>query len=384
MQGKIYALFSILALSAAACGKRQSSSGIDSVSIAQTPVENQKKAGFCWAYATIGLVESDVKMRTQKELKLSEEAIAFYRMAEGLYQQTQTLSGAQLETSIREGSLEGWYVKINSQNFPDGLGLVAKYGVVPESVWNRKFTITGEVKQLSSVVKAEMLKLIDSKNPKQITLEEIIQSALLAPGAWATEPPKSFTIEGKVYTPHSYLKEIGFDPAAFRSVSANSHAEVDKVIAAAKRALVRGVSVPLGFPINLARLTSARFSGKGVDLNTRANFLNEGGHAVLITDFVNKNSKAGALPTSELILELKRPSADLSHFIFKNSWGANAQANESGSTLSGTSSGYYEIDREYILGSSIVGGSLNVVVPKDIALDPFGTETPNPAVAVVN
>ena len=87
-----------------ACGptveNTNTQSKIDSVEIPQTPVENQNRIGFCWAYAAVGLIESDFKVRTGDTLQLSEEALGFYRMLEGLYFLTQNLSGQELIDNI--------------------------------------------------------------------------------------------------------------------------------------------------------------------------------------------------------------------------------------------------------------------------------------------
>lgn len=372
-----------------ACGANenlQSRSALDSVDIPQTPVVDQQKIGFCWAYAGIGLVESDFKLRSGNEIALSEESLGFYRMAEGLHLLTQSLAGSELQSAIREGSLEGWLLKAD-ESFPDTFALIKKYGVVPESVWSYKFTTEQKSESLTSAIKLAMLRLVKQNNPRTIAVEDIINGALLAPGAWQSAPPKSFVVDGRPYTPVSYLESIGFNPDSFASVEASKPSDVEKIIAATKRALVRGVSVPLGYPVNFARLAGDTFSGKNVDLNNPKNFFKEGGHAVLISDFVNQGSVEGALPLSQLMVEFLRPTKDLNYFVFKNSWGKEAKTNEAGRVISGSKTGFYKIDREYMVGAanmtsdSDFAGIIQVVVPVDIARDPFGTESINPAIA---
>lgn len=378
---------------ASACGPvlapKGTASRPDSVEIAQTPVRDQMKAGFCWAYAAVGLVESDYKMRTGKSLSLSEEALAFYRMAEGLHLLTQNLSGSELRDAIINGSLEGWLLK-GDEGFPDAFVLLQKYGVVPEAIWSRKFSVEGESESLGIAVKRAMLRLIAEVPASQLTVDDIIENALLAPGAWDSAPPKQFSIGSKVYTPQSYLRATGFNPNGYAAVSVTEPSEVDKLIAATKRALVRGVSVPLGYPVAFARLKGDTFSGKNVTGDDPSNFFKEGGHAVLIKDFVNEGGKEGALPLAELTKEFLKPTRDLNYFVFKNSWGLSAKTNERGQTIRGSSTGYYKIDREYLVGAAGLtrderfAGILTVVVPTDIAADPFGDETVNPHVALAN
>ena len=47
-------LFSMLA----ACGRVDNQSSLRSVDVPQTHVKAQNKIGFCWSYATMGLLES--------------------------------------------------------------------------------------------------------------------------------------------------------------------------------------------------------------------------------------------------------------------------------------------------------------------------------------
>jgi hypothetical protein len=361
-------------------------SGVDSVEIPQTPVEDQFQIGFCWAYAMNGLIESDYKLRTGKSLQLSEEALGFYRMVEGIYDLMQHQSGLDLNYALATDSFQGWVLKSNE--VPDSFALVKKYGVVPESAWTKKFKSDAETEKMVETVRKAAAQLLSVNfDPKSITREEIVQKILLAPGAWSSAPPTNFVVDGKAQTPMSYFQSLDFNPDKFSSVLVNNPSDLDALIAATKRALVRGVSVPLGFPVNMDLLKGDTFSGAGQDLKDHELFFKDGGHAVLIDDFVNSNSSEGALPVSQVLTEFLRPTKDLNYFVFKNSWGKDSKssANDYGAGFS--SSGYYKIDQDYLKGSANLTklknfkGILEVVVPNDIALDPFGKETVNPKVA---
>jgi hypothetical protein len=380
-----------ISVSVVACGPQSSpnngKSSVDSVEIPQTPVENQDRIGFCWAYATVGLIESDFKLRTGKELQLSEEALGFYRMVEGIYYLTQNLTGQDLADNIAQDTFQGWVLK--STEIPDSFDLVKTYGVVPESVWKYKFNDENGVEKMVASIRKSLSRLVfDTPNPRTISRAKIISDVILTSGAWTSEPPKSFEVDGTRYTPKTYLESLEFNPLSYASVTADKPEDVEKVIRATKRALVRGVSVPLGFPVNVDRLKADTFSGKGVDLNKGENFFRDGGHAVLIDDFVNLGGKQGALPVAELLQEFLRPTQDLDYLVFKNSWGTDAKTNESGVVVRGSKTGFYKIDRDYLVGSANLSkdpelaGFLEVVVPVDIAKNPFGDEKPNPAVAL--
>jgi hypothetical protein len=359
----------------------------DSVEIPQTPVENQFQIGFCWAYATIGLIESDYKVRTGQELQLSEEALGYYRMLEGLYYLSQNLPAQEILSALLDDTFQGWVLK--SDEVPDSFDLVRTYGIVPESAWSPKFKDPDRVERMVRAIRRSMAELVyASSNPRAISRAQIEKLVLLAKGGWESAPPQEFAVDGEVHTPLSYLRAVGFQPDQFESVVTSRPSDVNRVIAAAKRALVRGYSVPLGFPVNFDRLDADTFSGKEVDLLNGDNFFRDGGHAVLVDDFVNLGGRQGALPLQDLQQEFLRPASELAYLVFKNSWGIDAETNESGSLISGSSDGYYKMDKEYLVGSANLAvrpefeGILEVVVPKDIAEDPFGYEAVNPAVAL--
>lgn len=370
----------------AACGQPSQQSGTKTVEIPQSEIEDQMKVGFCWAYAGTGLVESEVKRQSGIQLNLSEEALGFYRMAEGLYYWTQNLQGQELLSTIAQDTMQGWL--LSSDEVPDTFKLISKYGVVPESAWNIKFTKSETTDKLVKAVRRAMnKKVFNATDTKKITVEEIIRDVLLAPGAWPSEPPRSFTFEAATYSPLSFLAKLKFDAGLFKPVTVETPADLTKLIAASKRALVRGLTVPLGFPVNFDRLKADRFTGVGVNLNNHANFFRDGGHAVLIDDFINVGGREGAIPLAEALTEFLKPPTDLDYLVFKNSWGKEAETNEAGIPISGSLTGYYKMDYDYLKGSANLTtdesfkGILEIMVPADIAADPFAPEPINPAVA---
>ncbi len=124
------------------------SSGLNTVDIPQTAVRNQGRFGICWSYGTIGLLESVFKNRTQKEVDLSEEAVVFFHMAEGLLALFQTSDVVTIISVLSKGAFpEGWNAPIpdwlENPRVPseikqhDGLDIVKIYGVFPESAFSQ-------------------------------------------------------------------------------------------------------------------------------------------------------------------------------------------------------------------------------------------------------
>src|SRR5262249_34274612 len=144
------------------CGPQaQTVSDTKTVDVPQTPVQDQAFVGFCWSYATMGLIESQHKSATGKEVRLSPEALGFYRMAEGLYELTRTNKPAQILDTLKNDNPQG-YVVMNDdrQAYHDALSLLKVYGVVPESVWSYKFESDNQVQTVVIALKANLVKLV--------------------------------------------------------------------------------------------------------------------------------------------------------------------------------------------------------------------------------
>ena len=367
-----------------ACGPalnpQNTNSTIDTVAIPQTPVEDQMKIGFCWAYTTIAFVESVYKSKTGKEVNLSEEALGFERMAEGLLYLAKQSSPATIDADFDEMGLEGWMIR-SQDSMPDALDLVQKYGAVPESVWNHKFANRSEAEALLASVKSNFLSLAHLQGTQGLTLDTIVQKALLGAGGFKSAPPASFSVDGKTVTAKEYASQVlQFHSEDYGIVEASGSDGYARVVSATKRALGRGLSVPLGMGVNMDRLHNGRFSGAGVSTTSPDAFFREGGHAVLITDFVNVGGQKGAVDSATLKAELAKSPDALDYLVAKNSWGRNAQSNEKDVTLSGSPDGYYSLDQSFLKGEASLAsnaqfaGIFSVVVPLDIANNPMSAD----------
>jgi hypothetical protein len=382
--------FGLLAVSSllVACGPNVvADSQVDSVAIPQTPVDNQGFMGFCWAYGGTGLVESYYKSFAGKTVNLSEEALAFFHMAHGIRKLYKTMHGIDLYRALSYDRLpEGWFLRLApgtadfelTEDDIDGLEIMKRYGVWPESVWSTKGRTAEERATMLRAISKRARDYMNTFDLQNGTIEDVINNVLIGSSAFPSRPPLQFVYEGKTFTPQSFLSSMDFNPDQYAAFDIRGVRDLAKMVTVTKKTLARGISVPMGFPINISRLKNDTFSGKGVPSSTigdMVNFTREGGHLVLVTDFVNQNGVEGATTEERLRSEVNRSPDDLDYVVFKNSWGLGAKTSESGAVLGGSDSGFYKMDRDYLLGASKVGEysgwtPLQVIVPKDVLAKP--------------
>jgi hypothetical protein len=154
---------------------------------------------------------------------------------------------------------------------------------------------------------------------------------------------------------------IGFTPDDYTYMHVDGRIGYSEIIKGIKLSLAAGYSVPLGYVIYDGAESDwdASYSGARVDEN---NLKVGGGHSVLITDFVNKGGRPGAISAAELRAELDKTSDELDYIVFKNSWDTLLQ-----SPLLKLP-GYYTMDQSYLKIISKKPGDISIVVPRDIAM----------------
>ncbi len=328
------------------------------VNIRHTEAKDQGTVGFCWSYSLHGLIESWALLNKGIKVDLNEESIGFFHLAEQLKDAStfRADSQAELEKHIGEN-----FQFTEGSHYAKGLQYLARYGVVPESVWSVKFgweankMKTGPLKE---ALKQAMIAYIREVGMANITLDGVISKVMVGEGRFASVPPRSFEVDGKTWTAQEYLTGyLGFDPTKYQDVPSYS-LPVEKLITGLKQAMARGLAVPVAVPV--FRSVSNQYEAQGIE-RTQENFSYTSAHALLATDYVNVGGHPGAMTVAEIDKELKRPFKDLSYIIVKNSYGTDGW-NET------QDPGFDIIDKNYLDGTSSFG-FFNAVLPVDIAND---------------
>ncbi|MBW2732169.1 MAG: hypothetical protein JRH20_07225 [Deltaproteobacteria bacterium] len=182
---------------------------------------NQAASGRCWDFAGTLTLESIVKAKQGKDVKLSESFInyqalrrmAFGVLAEAVKKQphkkrtgieqlanSKELHGIRAVQKISEGGFAGWY-------YP----LVRDHGLIPESAYgsnmpaNHSSDYLGRVR---NVVANALISIEGTKSKSERTKihqqarKDVLSQLNMALG----KPPKQFVVDGKRYTPQTYRK----------------------------------------------------------------------------------------------------------------------------------------------------------------------------------
>lgn len=357
-------------------GKGRDQSRLDTVDLPVTPVEDQGRFGICWAYGTIGLVESDYKRRTGKEVNLSEEAIAFYHLAEMItLQMHKSKTFPQYFKDTSRGFNEGFFSRIlPAKKQPgdlDAFDLINKYGLVPESAWNFKVKSPEARGELLRVIRQNSIRFLSGRDLEAVTVEDVMDQIMVGDGAFPSRPIPEFVFEGRTVTAQSFAKdEIAFASDDFVAVEVAGEADLPQWITAVKKSLALGYAVPMGFPINIDRLSGGTFGASGISPDDSIAFARDGGHLVLVTDFVNLGGIEGVVSPEEILKEVAKPAEQIDYLKFKNSWGLGAKTDADGKPIGGSPDGYYRMSRDYLVGSARAASkgflALNAVVPQSV------------------
>jgi len=152
---------------------------------------SQGSTGTCWDFSTTSFYESEVKRLYNKEVKISE-AYTFYceyvLKAEGFID-------SRGKTIFEEGS-EG-----------NAVARVYKiFGAMPWDVYNG--LLDGQKFHNHNKMYAEMSKYLKSVKKNNAWDKEVVISTIKSiMNHYIGTPPESFKVEGKEYTPKTYLKD---------------------------------------------------------------------------------------------------------------------------------------------------------------------------------
>ncbi|MCQ2178264.1 MAG: aminopeptidase [Bacteroidales bacterium] len=178
-----------------------------------TSVKNQFRSGTCWAFSTVGLVESEV-IRINK---IKDPAL--YPDFSDMF----VISKSYQDRADKYVRLDGNLTFASGSEADDVLDVIREYGIVPQCEmeglnYGTDKPVHGE---LDSVLKSYVESVAKNPNGKISTAWKKGFTAIL--DSYLGECPEKFTVDGKEYTPASYRDALNFNPDDYISLTSFTH-----------------------------------------------------------------------------------------------------------------------------------------------------------------
>ncbi|RLD45970.1 MAG: peptidase C1 [Bacteroidetes bacterium] len=156
-----------------------------------TPTTSQGNTGTCWCFSTMSFYESEVYRLYKKEVKISEMYTVYCEYIEKAKGYVQSRG----ESNFSEGS-EGNAVA----------RMFEMYGAMPRSVYDG--LIDGRKFYSHADMYKEMMTYLKSiKSSNAWNEERVVATIKSIMNHYMGEPAAKFTVDGKEYTPETYLKD---------------------------------------------------------------------------------------------------------------------------------------------------------------------------------
>ncbi len=174
----------------------------------KTAVDNQYRSSTCWSFSSLSFFESEILRQSKKEVNLAEMFVVnhIYRDKADKY--------------VR---MHGNGTFAAGGAFHDALYVMKNYGLVPQAVYPGK-NVDPENHihwEMDNVLKGIVDAVI--ANPNGV-LSPVWKSAFnSAVDAYLGEIPENFEMEGKSYTPKSYMASLNINPDDYVVISSFSH-----------------------------------------------------------------------------------------------------------------------------------------------------------------
>ena len=175
-----------------------------------TSVKNQYRSGTCWAYATLGYLESEILRKTGKTYDLCEMFV---------------VNRDYMDCATHYVRMHGYSQISEGGSCDDVVDVIRQYGICPEMAMPAPGSLTGDslanfkvfFPLLERTVSATVRK--GAKEP----LPHWKDSVLTVIERFVGRCPESFMYEGKTYTPHSFAESLGLNLDDYVSLTSYTH-----------------------------------------------------------------------------------------------------------------------------------------------------------------
>ncbi len=175
-----------------------------------TSVKNQYRSGTCWAYATLGYLESEILRLTGKTYDLCEMFV---------------VNKDYMDCATHYVRMHGYSQISEGGSCDDVLQVIRTHGICPENAMPAPGSLTGDSLANFKVFFPELERTVsgivrkDAKEP----LPHWRDSVLAVIEKYVGGCPQSFVYEGKTYTPKSFAAMLGLNPDDYVSLTSFTH-----------------------------------------------------------------------------------------------------------------------------------------------------------------
>lgn len=164
------------------------------VDLGVSTVKSQGSTGTCWCFATVSFLESELIRMGKPVTDLSE----MYIVKNAYEYKAKLYIGTHGKSNFSQGG-----------QAHDVMNEIIDHGIVPESIYDGKEydSERHNHKELSKVLTNFLEGVLEAKKPSTVWMKAFnaIQEVYLG------ETPKSFEVDGKLFTPQTYASEMGID-----------------------------------------------------------------------------------------------------------------------------------------------------------------------------
>lgn len=173
-------------------------------------VKNQYRSGTCWAYATLGYLESELLRQTGKEYDLCEMFV---------------VSKDYMDCATHYVRMHGYSQISEGGSADDVLDVISRHGICPEEAMAAPGSLTGDslanfsefFPRLERTVANIVRKGAKEPMPHWRDSVNSVIEQYLGPC------PKTFQYEGQTYTPQSFAKMLGLQADNYVSLTSFTH-----------------------------------------------------------------------------------------------------------------------------------------------------------------
>jgi len=156
------------------------------------PPISQGATGTCWDFCTTSFFESEIFRQSGKKVKLSEMYNAYWEYVDKARRFVQERGNSEFSQGSQANAL---------------VRLTNKYGLVPQSAYAG--ILNGRQYHTHAAMFAEMEAYLASvKSSNAWNEDEVIATIRSILKHYLGEPPVKFKVDGKEYTPMTYMKEV--------------------------------------------------------------------------------------------------------------------------------------------------------------------------------